>query len=289
VALVHAVRGVGRRLRAAGIRGRRASGAVVVLAVVGSLCAALDGTPVGAVAPPGSLPAPAPVPHPAVQVYVGLAAAPTARQRAQLAVAALRRGGAFDGAAVLVAVPTGSGWVDPVAVGALAGPGVATVAVQYAARPSWQEYLLDPGAAQEAAVALVAALRAHVDTLPAAARPRLWVHGESLGALAARATVQDADAVLVAGTPGGMWLPPVPRAVAVCHSDDPVCWFSPRLLTRRPPGWSGPWLPVVSFWLTAAALPVAVGAPPGHGHHYGPELLPPARAGSRAVRRRLGA
>ncbi len=188
-----------------------------------------------------------------------MAAAPTARQRAQLAVAALRRGGAFDGAAVLVAVPTGSGWVDPVAVGALAGPGVATVAVQYAARPSWQEYLLDPGAAQETAVALVAALRAHVDTLPAAARPRLWVHGESLGALAARATAQDADAVLVAGTPGGCG----------CHR----CRARPRCAMPT----------------TAAALPVAVGAPRGHGHHYGAELLAPAGAGPGAARRRLGA
>lgn len=216
-----------------------------------------------------------------VRVYIGLTAAPTPEERAALAVAELERVGGLRRSAVLVAVPTGSGWVNPAAVRAgetLTRGDLATVVVQYAERPSWQEYLFGSGAAERNACALVVALRERIARLPASERPQLLVYGESLGAIAA-ATVRDyADAIVVAGTPAAAWEAPLAGVTAVLHDDDPVGWFSPRLLVARPTGWSGAWMPVVSFWLTAASLLSALDVPPGRGHRYGPELVEAWRA-----------
>jgi uncharacterized membrane protein len=212
----------------------------------------------------------------AVRVYAGLGTGRTPAERVDAAVAALDRADGFARSTLLVVVPTGSGWVNRAAVEALEDlirGDVATVVVQYAQRPSWQEYALGAAATEESARVLVGALRARVDALPAGERPRLLVYGESLGALGARAAAADADGVLVAGTPAAAWDRDAVAGVAsVLHPDDPVGWFSPRLLLERPDAWPGPWLPVVSFWTTAGSLLSALDAPPGHGHRYGPEL-----------------
>jgi uncharacterized membrane protein len=205
-----------------------------------------------------------------LRVYAGLGSAPTVLQRVERALAALDAAHGLSRSTVLVAVPTGSGWVNRSGVGALerlTGGDTTTVVLQYAQRPSWLEYALGTGAAEESATALVRALRGRIDALPATHRPRLLVYGESLGALGAAAAAAGADGVLVAGTPAGAWLRGSVRAVL--HPDDPVAWFSPQLLVARPPGWPGEWLPVVSFWTTAGSLLTALDAPVGHGHRYG--------------------
>jgi uncharacterized membrane protein len=181
---------------------------------------------------------------------------------------------------VLVVVPTGSGWVNPAAVTSLehlTGGDLATVVVQYAARPSWQEYLKGGADVERTASALVGALRAR-QAAAGPPRTRLLVYGESLGALGALPALPAADAALLAGMPGAAWNPPaeLPRgtaARAVRRPDDPVGWWSPRLLVQRPAGWSGPWLPVVSFWQVTGSLLGALAAPSGHGHRYRGELV----------------
>ncbi len=212
-----------------------------------------------------------------VRVYAGLGSGSTLPERVRGAVTALEEAGGLARSTVLVAVPTGSGWVNQAAVGALehlVHGDVATVVLQYAQRPSWLEYVSGSGSTEASAVALVGTLRSRLDMLPAADRPRLLVYGESLGAIGATATTADADAVLVAGAPATAWRHAVTTGVtSVLHADDPVGWFSPRLLVERPDGWPGDWLPVVSFWTTAGSLLAALDAPPGHGHRYGAELL----------------
>ncbi len=212
-----------------------------------------------------------------VRVYAGLGSGSTLPERVRGAVTALEEAGGLARSTVLVAVPTGSGWVNQAAVGALehlVHGDVATVVLQYAQRPSWLEYVSGSGSTEASAVELVGTLRSRLDMLPAADRPRLLVYGESLGAIGATATTADADAVLVAGAPATAWRHAVATGVtSVLHADDPVGWFSPRLLVERPDGWPGAWLPVVSFWTTAGSLLAALDAPPGHGHRYGAELL----------------
>ncbi len=67
-----------------------------------------------------------------LRVYVGTGSAGTIPERVTLAVAELERRGGFARSAVLVVVPTGSGWVNPAAVESLehlARGDLATVAI----------------------------------------------------------------------------------------------------------------------------------------------------------------
>jgi uncharacterized membrane protein len=146
-----------------------------------------------------------------VRAYVGLAAADTPEERAQLAVEELRRLGGFDRRAIAVAGATGSGWVDPKAANALeyATHGdVATVSMQYSYLPSWLSFLIDQSRAQANAETLITALRVELDGLPADSRPELYVFGESLGAFStgsAFTSVEDmsttTDGALLIGPP----------------------------------------------------------------------------------------
>jgi uncharacterized membrane protein len=119
-----------------------------------------------------------------IRVYAGLASAPDAQSRADLAVKDLERAGAFGRKYLLLVTTTGSGWVDPALVDTfeyLAGGDTATVAMQYSYLPSWISYLVDQSKAREAGRALFDAVYGAWSQLPPQGRPRLLVAGESLG------------------------------------------------------------------------------------------------------------
>ncbi|WP_050792853.1 alpha/beta hydrolase [Gordonia neofelifaecis] len=77
------------------------------------------------------------------------------------------------------------------------------------------------------------------------------------------------------------WLSP--RVLYVQHRTDPVVWWSPELLYRKPAWLSEPaagdrtpamrWYPIVTFWQVSADLGNAAGVPDGHGHNYGTVIL----------------
>ncbi|MFJ3536931.1 alpha/beta hydrolase [Streptomyces sp. NPDC090109] len=126
--------------------------------------------------------------------------------RARLAVRELDRTGAFDRAVLAVAGTTGTGWIDPNVAEALEymyGGDTAIVAVQYSYLPSWVSFLVDKEKAGQATRALLDAVRARLDALPAERRPRLVVTGESLGAYAVEASFDGADDLL-ASTDGAL-------------------------------------------------------------------------------------
>ncbi|MGY1607838.1 alpha/beta hydrolase [Geodermatophilus sp. SYSU D00700] len=123
-----------------------------------------------------------------VRAYAGLDSAPTAEQRARLAVDDLVRAGGLDRAVLLVVTTTGSGWIDPGAVDSLeylAGGDTAAVAIQYSYLPSVLSYLVDSDRAREAGRELFDAVYERWSRLPLEARPRLVVAGESLGSYGA--------------------------------------------------------------------------------------------------------
>lgn len=220
----------------------------------------------------------------AVRVYVGLRSAPDPAARAALAVRELDRTGGFDRSHLVVAVPTGSGWVDARALrgfGERFGGDVAVVALQYSDLPSWATFILGRGSAAASARALFTAIEAHTATLPDP--PRLHLYGQSLGALGGSAVFAGAAeqnrrvcSVLWAGRPGGGGPEPGARTAVLANTSDPVVHWSLDLLWR-PPDLTGTrrdapspgWLPVASFVQTTADLLGALGAPPGHGHRYG--------------------
>lgn len=123
-----------------------------------------------------------------VRAYAGLDTAPTAEERARLAVADLDRAGGFTRGTLVVITTTGSGWVDPAAIDSLeylTGGDTAAVAIQYSYLPSWISYLVDQDRAREAGRALFDAVYDRWTDLPPDRRPRLVVAGESLGSFGA--------------------------------------------------------------------------------------------------------
>ncbi|MBG6138490.1 alpha/beta hydrolase [Longispora fulva] len=152
-----------------------------------------------------------------IRVYAGLDSAPTARDRAALAVRELDRTGAFGRAVLCVATTTGTGWIDERAAGALEylhGGDTAEVAIQYSYLPSWLSFLVDGRRAQEAGRELFAAVRARWAQLPPEHRPKLVVFGESLGSYGGESAFLGPDDVR-RHTDGVLWVgPPHANALA---------------------------------------------------------------------------
>ena len=69
-----------------------------------------------------------------------------------------------------------------------------------------------------------------------------------------------------------------PRVLFLQHASDPICWWSPDLLFKRPDWLEEPrgedvhpsmrWYPLVTFWQLTADMAAANSTPVGHGHRY---------------------
>ncbi|NLE79849.1 MAG: hypothetical protein GX610_09755 [Rhodococcus sp.] len=222
---------------------------------------------------------------PAIRTYVGLNSADDTNTRAALAVSELDRAGGFDKSAVVVAVPTGSGWIDASAASGIEqrfGGDVAIVGLQYSFAPSWVTFLFARDAADESATALLSAVTEHVSGMPTDRRPDIYVYGQSLGSVGGSAALADSDArasvcgILWAGPPAGSV--DTRGATVLANTSDPVVWWSPKLITTPPDLDSADrdapipaWLPGISFVQTSVDLLTALSVPPGHGHRYGTE------------------
>lgn len=265
-----------------------------------------------------------------IRVYVGVRSAETKQEQANLAVEELKRVGAFERSVLVVATPTGTGWQDPGAVDSIeylhAGD-TAIVSTQYSYLPSWITILVDPERSIDSARYLFEAVHEHWKTLPRDARPRLYLHGLSLGALGSEVSAPW-YAILEDPPQGAVWSgPPFPsshwhylseardpkspawlpkfrdgsvvrftaqentlatdqrwgplRTVYIQYASDPMIFFSPDLLFRKPAWLIGPrgpdvsphlnWYPVVTFLKVAFDLPMAISVPTGYGHNYSPK------------------
>ncbi len=119
-----------------------------------------------------------------IRVYAGLATAETEEQRVALVLDDLERTGAFERSWLLLASPTGTGYVNYAAVTALellARGDCATVAMQYAARPSVLSLDRVHEGRQQARM-LLDALQSRLARIPEDHRPKFVLFGESLGA-----------------------------------------------------------------------------------------------------------
>ena len=133
--------------------------------------------------------------HP-IRIYVGLTTAATEEERVDLAVAELERTGAFDRPWLMVVSPTGTGYVNYAAAGALeflTEGDCAIVAMQYSARPS--PLSIDRVSQGRSQIRrLLEAIHERLDGRER--RPRVVLFGESLGAWTSQ------DAFLHEGTAG---------------------------------------------------------------------------------------
>lgn len=266
-----------------------------------------------------------------LRVYVGLNSAEDIAARADRALAELERLGGFERAVLVVIIPTGTGWVDPGAIRSieyLHRGDVASVAVQYSYLPSWLTLLAQSEFGAETARELFQRVYARWRELPRERRPRLYVHGLSLGALNGERALDIWDIVgdpihgaLWSGPPfrsvdwqwatrhrhpdSPAWLPrfrdgavirftnqhntladfdapwgPL-RIVYLQYASDPITFFEPAMLYRRPAWLADPrgpdvspglrWFPVVTFLKILGDIVAAEGAPIGHGHAYATE------------------
>ena len=145
-----------------------------------------------------------------LRIYVGLNSADTPVERADLALAEMLRTGAFDRQTLLIATPTGTGWIDPAGLAPaeiLAHGDIATVSVQYSYLPSWLTLMVDTGYGAETARAVFAAVYGHWRSLPRNDRPRLFLFGLSLGSVNADAALDLYD-VLADPFQGALWAGP---------------------------------------------------------------------------------
>jgi uncharacterized membrane protein len=151
-----------------------------------------------------------PAKHMPVRVYVGLDSAPDEQARVDLAMAELERTNAFDRAYLMIVSPTGTGYVNYAAVSALeflSRGDCATVAMQYAARPSVLS--LDRVAeGRSHARLLVDAIHARLADLPRGQAPTVVLFGESLGAWTSQDAFveQGTDGLVDAGIDYAIWI-----------------------------------------------------------------------------------
>ena len=145
-----------------------------------------------------------------LRVYVGLRSADTPEQRAALALKEMDRVGAFDRAVLVLIMPVGTGWVEPAAIDTLEflhNGDVASVAVQYSYLTSWLSLVSEPDIGVETARALFNAVYDRWTHMPRDQRPKLYLHGLSLGAYSSAASAQLYD---ILGDPfdGALWVGP---------------------------------------------------------------------------------
>jgi uncharacterized membrane protein len=145
-----------------------------------------------------------------LRVYVGLNSAETPEERANLALEELLRIGAFDRSLLVIATPTGTGWIDPAAmapVEMLQRGDIASVSVQYSYLPSWLSLFTQPEYGHNTARAVFDVVYGHWRSLPPDKRPKLFLFGLSLGTLNSEQSFDFHDIV---GEPfdGALWVGP---------------------------------------------------------------------------------
>ena len=262
-----------------------------------------------------------------VRVYVGRASGDSVEERVDLAMAEMETFGGFDRDAVLVVVPTGTGWINEQIVQPMEyfhGGDIATVTVQYSHLPSPLAFLSEAAAAGDTATALVEAVEERLEDL-GAERPALYVAGESLGSFGGSQAFDSLDDSLerVRGAlwvgppetmhlrreaertrePGSLQIRPVvgdsgsflfvnresdmtgrtAHSVFLQHADDPIVWWDPDTLLRRPDWLEEPldpavnpamsWTPVTTFLQLAVDMAVSNDFDEDHGHLYGTQPL----------------
>lgn len=207
-----------------------------------------------------------------LRTYVGLRSAPDPQARAELALAELQRIGAFERSALVLIMPVGTGWVDRAGVDTLEylhGGDVASVAVQYSYLTSVLSLWIEPDYGTATARALFNTVYDYWTALPHDRRPRLYLYGLSLGALASQnsTTVYDVladpfDGALWAGPP---FSSPIWSRVTESRQPGTPAWLprfgnssAIRFMNQSgAAGWDGlPWGPMRIVFLQYASDPI---------------------------------
>lgn len=128
-----------------------------------------------------------------VRVYVGLRSAQTAEERRQLLLDELIRTGAFEREALVLAVTTGTGWLDANAMSTIEymfNGDTAIAGSQYSYLPSWISTLADQEVVREDSVETFRIIQDYWSELDPATRPDIYLFGLSLGSYGVEAILR---------------------------------------------------------------------------------------------------
>ena len=145
-----------------------------------------------------------------IRAYVGLESAPTEQERVDLLMRELERTNAFDRSWLMIASPTGTGYVNYAAVSILeflTRGDCATMAMQYSARPS--PLSLDRVSEGRKHMQMIAAaLHDRLEKCPPGRRPNVLLFGESLGAWTSQDAFVDhgTQGLIDAGIDYAIWI-----------------------------------------------------------------------------------
>ena len=143
------------------------------------------------------------------RVFVGRASADSVEARVALAMAELEQFGGFERDALLLVIPTGTGWINEQIVQPLEyfhRGDIATVTVQYSHLPSPLAFISESAAAADTAIALFDAVEARLAPLGDGG-PDLYIAGESLGSFGG-SKVFDSLADSKRRVDGAVWVGP---------------------------------------------------------------------------------
>jgi uncharacterized membrane protein len=145
-----------------------------------------------------------------IRIYSGLESADSTNDRANLAVADLKRAGGYERKIIVVVTTTGTGWVDEEGVAPIEymyNGDSAIVSMQYSYLPSSLSFLVDQQKAKDAGSALYNAVYNEALKYPEASRPKIVVFGESLGSYGGEAAFAN-EASFRATSDGAVWAGP---------------------------------------------------------------------------------
>lgn len=147
-----------------------------------------------------------------IRVYVGIENAKSRDERIAMTVRELERTGAFDRKLLMIATPTGTGWIEGETAASfefMHGGDTAIATAQYSYLPSGLSFIMDRDEATAMGKGLFKAIELKVNQLPESSRPKLITYGLSLGSFGGQssfANEQDlaerVDGALFVGTPG---------------------------------------------------------------------------------------
>ena len=127
-----------------------------------------------------------------ISIFVGLDSAPTASERVDLALAEMDRTDAWSRAVIMLTSPTGTGYVNYVAVSCvqyMTRGDMASVTLQYSKRPSPLSLGKVKGAKEQNRTLWLRILE-RIRMMPPEDRPKVVVFGESLGAHTSQAAFE---------------------------------------------------------------------------------------------------
>lgn len=146
-----------------------------------------------------------------IRAYVGLQSAPTIDKRADLLLQELIRTKAFERKNLMLAISTGSGWIDTKSIEPfeyMHNGDTAVAGIQYSYLPSWISLLADQSKVIDTSNKSFRKILDYWSQLPEDSRPHIYLYGLSLGSFGAGSVLNSIELVnepisggLLAGPP----------------------------------------------------------------------------------------